>query len=169
MKKPTQEFVPCGGKVCARRLSIELVNRMNPRYKHDIWLGVRNNSQKCCILTKEGLLRVREIRRLERHHRRDKETINSTIGVLWRLVFGRWSVAKDQRPELIQYRHCRHRSLELVYKANESPSNMLMLSAQKCDVRISMRSGPAEEHKHIPIVADVELQNTYEKHHRDQC
>ena len=43
-KKPTREFVPFGEKVLARPISSEPLNRMDPRYKFGVWLGVRNNS-----------------------------------------------------------------------------------------------------------------------------
>ena len=108
VKKPTQEFVPCEGKVLARPRSTEPLNRMNPRYKYGIWLRVRNNGAECCIRTTEGAFMPREIRGLERHHRGDKETINSIICVLSRFFDGRWSVVTDQRPELTQYRQYRH-------------------------------------------------------------
>ena len=56
-KKPTQEFVPFGEKVLARRVTTEPRNRMNPRYQYGIWLGMRGNA--------DGVFRAREIRRLE--------------------------------------------------------------------------------------------------------
>ena len=46
-KKPAQEFVSFGEKVLARPISSEPLNRMNPRYKFAVWLGVRNNSAEC--------------------------------------------------------------------------------------------------------------------------
>ena len=39
----SQEFVPFGEKVLARRISTELTRSMNPRFKFGIWLGMRNN------------------------------------------------------------------------------------------------------------------------------
>ena len=65
-KKPTQGFVPFGERVLARPISSsELLNRMFPRYKFGVWLGVRNNSAKCIVGTAEGVFRAREIMRIE--------------------------------------------------------------------------------------------------------
>ena len=87
MKKPTQEFVLSGGKVLAIPLPAEPLNRLTPRYMYGIWLGVRSsNSAECCILSAEGTFRSWEIRRLDRHHKWDEETINSIICVLSRFV-----------------------------------------------------------------------------------
>ena len=91
-KKPTQEFVPFGEKVLARRITTEPMNRMNPRYQYGIWLGMRNNSAECFIGNADGVFRAREIRRLEPRDRWDREAINNVIGVPWRMTDGRWSV-----------------------------------------------------------------------------
>ena len=56
------EFVPFGEKVLARPVSSEPLNRMNPRYKFGVWLGVRNNSAECFVETAEGVVRAREVR-----------------------------------------------------------------------------------------------------------
>ena len=52
-KKPTQEFVPCGEEVLARPMSLEPLNRMNPRHTFGVWLGERNNSAECFVETAE--------------------------------------------------------------------------------------------------------------------
>ena len=91
-KKPTQEFVPFGEKVSARRVTTEPTNRMNPRYQYGIWLGMRNNSAECFIENAEGVFRAIEIRRLEPRDRWDREAINNVIGVPWRMNDGRWTV-----------------------------------------------------------------------------
>ena len=91
-KKPTQEFVPFGEKVLARRVTTEPMNRRNPRYQYGIWLGMRSNSAECFIGNAEGVFRAREIRRLEPRYRWDKEAIRSVIGVPWRMTDGRWTV-----------------------------------------------------------------------------
>ena len=91
-KKPTQEFVPFGEKVLARRVNTEPMNRMNPRYQCGIWLGMRNNSAECFIGNAEGVFRAREIRRLEPQDRWDREAIRSVIGVPWRMTDGRWTI-----------------------------------------------------------------------------
>ena len=39
----------------ARPISSESLNRMNPRYKFGVWLGVRNNNAECFVGTAEGL------------------------------------------------------------------------------------------------------------------
>ena len=96
-KKPTQEFVPFGEKVLARRVTTELMNRMNPRYQFGIWLGMRNNSAECFIGKADGVFRAREIRRLEPQDRWDTRAIHSVIGVPWRMTDGRWTV---DRPEV---------------------------------------------------------------------
>ena len=101
-KKPTQEFVPFGEKVLARRVTTEPMNRMNPRYQYGIWLGMRNNSAECFIGNAEGVFRAREVRRLEPRDRWDREAIRSVIGVPWRMTDGRWTVdAPDVRVDPI--------------------------------------------------------------------
>ena len=89
-KKPTQEFVPFGEKVLARRVTTEPMNRMNPRYQYGIWLGMRNISAECFIGNAEG-------RRLEPRDRWEREAINNVIEVPWRMTDGRWTV---DRPEI---------------------------------------------------------------------
>ena len=91
-KKPSQEFVPFGEKVLARRVTTEPMNRMNPRYQYGIWLGMKSNSTECFIGNAEGVFRAREIRRLEPRDRWDKEAIRNVIGVPWRMTDGRWTV-----------------------------------------------------------------------------
>ena len=86
-KRPTQNFVPFG-KVLARPISSKPLNRMNPRYKFGVWLGVRNNSAECFVRTAEGVFRAREVRRMEHQDRWDKEAINNVIGVPWRNAHG---------------------------------------------------------------------------------
>ena len=54
-KKLMKECVPSGDKVVARPISSEPLNRMNPRCKFGVWLGVRNNSAE-----KVYSVRVRE-------------------------------------------------------------------------------------------------------------
>ena len=88
-KKPTQEFVPFGEKVLARPITSEPLNRMNPRYKFGVWLGVRSNSAECFVGTAEVALRAREVRRMENQDRWDKEAINNAIGVPWRIADGK--------------------------------------------------------------------------------
>ena len=57
-KKPTEELL-------ATQLSTDPMNRMNPRYKFGMWLGMRNNNASCFIGNADGVFRAREIRRLE--------------------------------------------------------------------------------------------------------
>ena len=64
-------------------------NRMNPRYKFGVWLGVRN---KFRVLRGDGRRCIQSARGLEHHDRWDKEAINNVIGVPWRLVDGKWTV-----------------------------------------------------------------------------
>ena len=45
----TQEFVPFGEKVLARKISSDPINWMNPRYQYGVWLGMRNNGAECFI------------------------------------------------------------------------------------------------------------------------
>ena len=95
-KKPTQEFVPFGEKVLARKITTDPMNRVNTRYQYGIRLGMRNNSAECFIGNADGVFRAREIRRLEPQDRWDAEAINNMIGVPWRMTDGRWTV---DRPE----------------------------------------------------------------------
>ena len=43
-EKRSDMFVPCGEKVLTKQISTEPMNRLNPRYKFGIWLGVRHTS-----------------------------------------------------------------------------------------------------------------------------
>ena len=95
-KKPTQEFVPFGEKVLARKITTDPIYRMNPRYQYGVWLGMRNNSEECFIGNADGVFRAREVRRLEPQDRWDTEAINNVIGVPWRMTDGGWTV---DRPE----------------------------------------------------------------------
>ena len=91
-KKPTQEFGPFGEKVLARPISSEPLNRMNPRYKFGVPLGVRNNSAECFVGTVQGVFSAREVRRIEHQDRWEKEAVNNVIRVPWRMVDSKWSV-----------------------------------------------------------------------------
>ena len=64
-KKPIQEFVPFGEKVLAKQITADPPNRMNPRYKYENLLGMRNTSAECFIGNADGVFRARDIRRLE--------------------------------------------------------------------------------------------------------
>ena len=87
-KKPTQEFVPLEERRCWRdQISSELLNRMNPRDKFGVWLGVSASWR-----TSEGVIRAREFRRIKHQDRWDTEAINNVIGVPWRLVDDKWTV-----------------------------------------------------------------------------
>ena len=72
-KKPTQEFVPFGEKVLARKITTDPMNRMNTRYQYGVWLGLRNNSAECFIGNADGVFRAHEIWRLEPQDRCDTE------------------------------------------------------------------------------------------------
>ena len=66
-----------------------VLNRMNPRHKFGVWLGVRNDSAECFVETAEGVFGARKVRRSEQQDRWDKEAINNVIGVPWRIVDGK--------------------------------------------------------------------------------
>ena len=107
-KKPAQEIVPFGEKVLARPMSSTPLNRMNPRYKFGVWLGVRNNSAECFVVTAEGVFRASEVRRIEQKDRWDIEAINKVIGVPWRTVDGQWTVDRPMTRSTHCHRHqCR--------------------------------------------------------------
>ena len=89
-RRPTQEFGSFGEKVLARPISSEPLNRINPRYKFGVWLGVRNNGAERFVETAGGVFRSREVRRIEHQNRWDKEAINNVIGVSWRIADGKW-------------------------------------------------------------------------------
>ena len=95
-KKPTQEFVPFGEKVLARRVITEPMNRMNLRYQYGVWLEMRNNSAECFIGNADGVFRAREIRRLEPQDRWGTEAVNSVIGVPWSMTDGQWAGDRPQ-------------------------------------------------------------------------
>ena len=63
----------------AKPISTEPFNRMNPRYKVGVWLGVRNNSAECFVRTAEGVLVAREVRRMN-ITRTDIEAFGTTVG-----------------------------------------------------------------------------------------
>ena len=62
-------------RVCAIRregageTNILRTAEQNPRYKFGVWLGVRSNSAECFVGTAEGVLRAREVRRIEQQDR----------------------------------------------------------------------------------------------------
>ena len=93
---PTRESVQFVEKVLAKPVSADPMNRMNPRYEFGIWLGMRKSSAECFIENADGVLRAREIRRLEPWSRWDKEAVNNEIGVLWRMTDGRWIVDSSE-------------------------------------------------------------------------
>ena len=80
-------------KVLARPMSSEPLNRMNPRYKFGVWLGVKINSAECFVEKAEGVCRAR-VKRIEQQDRWDKETINNVVGVHGRLVDGKWTLER---------------------------------------------------------------------------
>ena len=96
-KRPTQEFVPFGEKVLAKQVSTDPTNRMNPRYKFGLWLGI---SAECFIGTADGVFRARDVRRLEPKSRWHKEAVNNLIAVLWRMIDGRFEGARMQRESI---------------------------------------------------------------------
>ena len=49
-KKTTQQFVLFGEEVLARPISSEPLNRMNPRYKFGVWLGVETMDSAECLV-----------------------------------------------------------------------------------------------------------------------
>ena len=71
------------------------MDRMNPRHKFGVWLGVRNNSAECFVETAEGVFRAREVRRKKQQDGWDKGAINNVIGVPWRIVDGKWTGQAD--------------------------------------------------------------------------
>ena len=85
--------MPLGEKVLGRPISSELVNRMNPRYKFVVWLGMRSNSAECFVETAEGVFRAREVRRIGEQDRWDKEAIKNVFGVPWRMFYGKWTAS----------------------------------------------------------------------------
>ena len=93
-----------------RPISSEPWNRMNPRYKVEVWLGVRNNSAECFVGTAEG---AREVMRIEHQDTWDKEAINNVIGVPWKIVVGKWTLG-SRRHKLTPCHHhqCRLRLLK---------------------------------------------------------
>ena len=112
-KKRTAEFVLFGEKVLARPISSEPLNRMNPRYKFGVWLGVRSNSAECFVGTADGVLRAREVRRIEQQDRWDNEAINNVIGVSGRTTVGKWTVDRPvTRTGPLPPHQCRLRELE---------------------------------------------------------
>ena len=51
-----------------------------------------SNSAECFVGTAEGILRAREVGRMEHQDRWDKEAIINVIGVPWRDADGMWTV-----------------------------------------------------------------------------
>ena len=91
-KKPSQEFVPFGEKVLSRHISTELMNTMSPRHKFGLWFGMRNNGAQCFSRHADGVLRAREIRRMEPQSRWRKESSTAP----WRLSDGKWTVDRPK-------------------------------------------------------------------------
>ena len=160
-KKPTQKFVPFGEKVLARQITTDLRNRMNPRYQYAVWLGMRNNSAECFIGNADGVFRAREIRRLEPQVRWDTETINSVIGVLWRMTDGKWTV---DRPELredpipippLPFEGARVQR-ERITKQD------ITSSVPRLDAQFAMQPKTTQGHRHTQIAAERESKNASE-------
>ena len=95
-KRPTQEFVPFGEKVLARKVTAGPMNRMDPRYQNEMWLGMRNNGAECFVGNTHGVFTAREIWRLEPLDTWNAEAITNVIGVPWRMTDGRWSVDRQE-------------------------------------------------------------------------
>ena len=92
-KKPTQEFVPFEEKVLARQNNCHRTEEQNePQISVRGLAWNAKQSAECFIGNADGVLRAREIRRLEPQDRCDTEAINSVIGVPWRMTDGKWTV-----------------------------------------------------------------------------
>ena len=161
-KKPTQEFVPFGEKVLARKNTTGPRNRMNPRCQYGVWLGMRNNSAECFIGNADGVFRAREIRRLEPQDRWDTEAIINVIGVLWRMTDGRWTV---DRPEAqvdpfpifsLPFEGAR------VQRERITKQDINEFGATIGCPRLQMQSGTTKKLKHAQIVAECELRSDSE-------
>ena len=74
------------------RISIIRRESAGETNKLGVRLEVRNNSAECFAETAEGVFRAREVRRIQHQDRWDKEAINNVIGVLRRIVDGKWTV-----------------------------------------------------------------------------
>ena len=59
-----------------------------------VWSVAGSGKQQCRVLRgkAESVFRAREVWRIVHQHRWDKETVNSVIGVPWRLADGKWTV-----------------------------------------------------------------------------
>ena len=133
-KKPTQEFVLFGEKVLAKQITTDPMDRMDPRYRYGIWLGMRNNSAECLICNADGVLRAREIRRLEPPSRWDTEAIKKRN---WNILENDRrqmdSVHADQKFEWTQSQSLRCHSRVHECRGRESPSKTLTNSEPRLD------------------------------------
>lgn len=68
------------------------VNKLNSRWKAGVWLGIKEDSGKTLIGTKEGFIKVRSIRRRAGNLKWDVEMLESMKGLPWQPVPGRDSI-----------------------------------------------------------------------------
>ena len=99
---------------------------------------MRNNSAECVIGNTDGVFRAREIRRLERQSRWDKEAVNNVMGVPWGMAEtadGQWT---DQIFERIrfQFLHCLLKEHE--FRGKGSPSKTKTNSEPLLDAQVAM-------------------------------
>ena len=152
-KKPTQELVPFGGKVLEKQISTDPMNRMNPRHKFGIRLGMRKDCAESCIGTADGALRARDIRRLEPQSRWDKRSHQQC----------NWSTFEKDRRQMdngqtrSQFTH-RHLQ-EHEFRGKEPLSKTSTNSEPVFDAPVATQSKTTSGRKPIQICAECEMKN----------
>lgn len=88
-KRPPQALVPFGEKVLFQSLRQDRrANKAEPRYDYGVWAGVRIGGADVYILTPDGAVRARSVRRLPGAERWDMELIGRVRGVPWDMAAG---------------------------------------------------------------------------------
>ena len=138
------------------------------REQNESQIQVRNlardekNMAECFIGASHGVLRAREIRRLEPQSRWDREAINSVIGMPWMLALVRWTMDKrevrvDPIPiPPVPFAECK-------FRRKESQSKTSISSAPLWGVQVATRSKTGNT-----VVAKCEWKNASRSLHKEQ-
>ncbi len=84
-KRPSNQILQFGEKVrfMPGRTNKGHANKLEPRFKYGIYLGVHPTSSEAYIATENGAMKARTVRRLIRDNRWDPEMIAAIKGVPW--------------------------------------------------------------------------------------
>ena len=88
-KRPPQALVPFGEKVLFQSLRQDRrANKAEPRFDYGVWAGIRIGGADVYILTPEGAVRARNVRRLPEAERWDMDFVSKVRVVPWDMAEG---------------------------------------------------------------------------------